>query len=105
MMMFFMMFLLFQMTFSYSSFSTDEKSPALDQTDLYNRIVYLTNNKDPQQFIDQVSGVLYVVIYFFYYIQTNEDHLNQPQMQKKWMWKRRPRYVNNYADAVFRGLG
>ena len=55
-MMFFMMFLL---NFSYSSFSTDGTIPALDQTDLYNRIVFLTNNKDLQQFIEQV---LYIII-------------------------------------------
>ena len=28
-----------------------------------------------------------------------------PNPMQKRFWKRKPRYVSNYADAVFRGLG
>merc|ERR1711890_3960 len=38
--------------------------------------------------------------------QRNLDfHLTNPIMAKRGTWKRKPRYVSNYADAVFRGLG
>ena len=30
---------------------------------------------------------------------------NHIAVNKRNYWKRRPRYVSNYADAVFRGLG
>jgi len=32
-------------------------------------------------------------------------HLLEPVPIKRGTWKRNPRYVSNYADAVFRGLG